>query len=58
MSHDVHYFDTVKIKQKPTKKDQICKNQENWLYENWLFQEKRPFEENQTVIRSKMYFKR
>ena len=28
-SNDAHYCDTVKRKQKPTKKGQICKNQEN-----------------------------
>ena len=45
-------------KQKPTKKGPICKNHENWFYENWLFQEKRPFEENKTVTKSKLYFNR
>ena len=44
-SNDAHYCDTVKRKQKPTEKGQICKNHENWFYENWLFQEQRPFEE-------------
>ena len=45
-------------KQKPTKKGQTCKNHENVFYENWLFQEERPFEENKTVMRSKLYFKK
>ena len=43
--NDAHYCDAVKRKQKPTKKLQICKNHENWIYENWLFQEERQFEE-------------
>ena len=40
------------------KKGQICKIHENWFYENWLFQEERPFEEKKTVVKSKWYFKR
>ena len=52
------YCDTVKRKQKPTKKGQICKNHENWFYENCLFQKDRQFEENKTVMKSKLYFKR
>ena len=40
------------------KKGQICKNQANWFYENWLFQEEIPFEENKTVMKSKLYFNR
>ena len=28
------------------------------FYENWLFQAKRPFEENKTIMKSKLYFKR
>ena len=56
-SNDAHYCDTVKRKQKPTKEGQICKNHQKWFYENWLFQEERPFEENKTVIKSKLYFK-
>ena len=47
-----------KKKQKPTTKGQICKNHENWFYENWLFQEERPIEENKTVMKSKLYFNR
>ena len=30
----------------------------NWFYENWLFQEETPFEENKTVMKSKYYFKK
>ena len=48
----------MKRKQKPTKKGQKCKNHENWFYENWLFQEDNLFEENKTVIKSKLYFNR
>ena len=57
-SNDDHYCDTVKRKQKPTKKWQICKNHENWFYEKWLFQEERPYEENKAVMKRKLYFKR
>ena len=28
---------------------------ENWFYENWLFQEERPFEENKTFMKNKLY---
>ena len=31
---------TVKREKKPTKKGQICKEHENWFYENCFFQEK------------------
>ena len=53
-SNYAHYCDTVKRKQKPTKKGQIYKNHWNWFYEYWLFQEERPFEENKTVMKSKL----
>ena len=43
--NDAHYCDTVKREQEPTKKGHICKNHESWFYENWLFQEERPFGE-------------
>ena len=56
-SYDAHFCDTVKRKQKRTKKGQICKNHENWFYENWLFQEERSFEENKTVMESKLHSK-
>ena len=56
-SNDAHFCDTVKRKQKPTKKRQNCKNHNNWFYENWLFQEERPFEENRTAMKRKLYFK-
>ena len=58
MSNDAHYGDTVKRKEKPTKKGQICKNLESWFDENCLFQEERPFEKNKTVMKSKLFFKR
>ena len=51
-SNDPHYCNTVKRKQKPTKNRQICKIQENWFYENWLFQEERPFEEKKPLWRA------
>ena len=57
-SNDAHFSDTMKRKQKPTKKGQICENHENWFYENLLFQEEIPFEENKTVMKSKLYFNR
>ena len=56
-SNDAHYWDTVKRK-KTYNKGQMCKNHENWFYENWFFQEERPFEENKTVMKSKLYFNR
>ena len=34
------------------------KNHENWFYENWMFEEERPFEENKTVMKSKLYSNR
>ena len=57
-SNDAQCCDNGKRKQKPIKKGQTCKTHENWFYENWLFQEERPFEENKTVIKCKLYFKR
>ena len=46
-SKDAHYCGTVKRKQKPTKKREICK-----YHKKWVFDEKRPFEENKTVMKS------
>ena len=40
------------------KRGKYAKNHQNWFYENWLFQEERPFEENKTVMKSKFYFNR
>ena len=57
-SNDAHYCDTVKKKTETYQKGQFCKNHENWFYENWLFQEETPFEENKTVMKSKLYFKK
>ena len=57
-SNDTHCCDAVKKKEKPTKKGQICKNHENWFFENWLFQEERAFEENKIAIKNTLYFKR
>ena len=56
-SNDAHYCDTVKRKQKPTKKGRTCKIRVNWFYENLLFQEERPIEEK-TVMKCKFYLKR
>ena len=39
-------------------KGQICKNHENWFYENWLFQEEKICKENKTVRKSELYFNR
>ena len=50
-SNDAQYCDTVKRKQKPTKRTQICKNP------FFLFQEERPFEENKTIVKRKLYCK-
>ena len=40
------------------KRGQIRKNHENWFYENGLFQEENPFEENKTVMKSSLSFNR
>ena len=42
----------MKRKQKPTKKREICKYHENWFHGNWFFEEKIPFEEIKTVMKS------
>ena len=45
------------------KKTKTCKKGANMkksriFYEKWLYQEKRPFEENETVMKSKLFFNR
>ena len=36
------------------KRDKYTKLTKNGFYENWLFEEERPFEENETVMKRKL----